>query len=178
MLVTGVITGCALGDRPVESPSPVLSSQFRLTSPVFADESLIPAKFTCDGENISPMLQWDQPPTQTKSLALIVEDPDAPGQTFTHWVLYDLPPDTRQLPEKVSPQPFLQAGGLQGKSSFGKYGYGGPCPPSGTHRYLFKLYALDQILDLPPGTTQTDLVEAMQGHVLAEAKLTGKYARP
>jgi hypothetical protein len=124
------------------------------------------------------MLQWDQPPIQTKSLALIVEDPDAPGQTFTHWVLYDLPPDTRQLPEKISPQPFLQTGGLQGKSSFGKYGYGGPCPPSGTHRYLFKLYALDQILDLPPGTTQADLVKAMQGHVLAEAKLTGNYARP
>jgi len=148
-----------------------------LTSPDFAAESLIPAKFTCDGENISPALKWNQPPIGTKSLALIVEDPDAPGQTFVHWVLYDLPPDTRQLPERVEPQPFLKQGGLQSKSSFGKYGYGGPCPPQGMHRYIFKLYALDKLIDLPPGITQADLIKAMQSHILAETKLTGKYKR-
>lgn len=180
--VTLFMVGCAGGDRPgtniVSSSSPDPSVKtMTLTSKAFASEGLIPAKFTCDGENISPALEWNPPPAGTKSLALIVEDPDAPGQTFIHWVLYDLPPDTRQLPEKVVSQPFLKQGGMQGKSSFGKYGYGGPCPPSGTHRYIFKLYALDQAMDLPPGTTQTDLVNAMQNHILAETSLTGKYTR-
>jgi Raf kinase inhibitor-like YbhB/YbcL family protein len=170
-----LMLGCSdRSDSGLSAPSATLI----LSSTAFAPESLMPSKFTCDGENISPALKWNQPPIGTKSFALIMEDPDALGQTFTHWVLYDLPPDIRQLPEKVIPQPFLKEGGLQGKTSFGKYGYGGPCPPNGTHQYVFKLYALDQAIDLPPGTPQADLMKSIQNHILAEAKLTGKYARP
>jgi Raf kinase inhibitor-like YbhB/YbcL family protein len=172
-----IVVGCASGDRPASLDSPVPQTM-TLTSPAFAANGPIPKQYTCDGENISPILQWDEPPPQTKSLALVVEDPDAPNKTFIHWVLYDLPPNLRQLPEKVLPVPFLKEGGMQGKSSFGKFGYGGPCPPSGSHRYIFKLYALDQALNLPPGSTQADLVKAMQGRVLAGAELTGNYARP
>ena len=175
LLMGGLLMGGCAADRPdVNAPS---SSDMTLTSTAFVAEGLIPAKFTCDGENISPALAWNPPPTGTKSLALVVEDSDAPSQTFIHWVLYDLPPDIHRLPEKVLPQPFLKQGGVQGKSSFGQYGYGGPCPPNGTHQYIFKLYALNQIMDLPPGTTQADLLKAMQSHILAKAYLAGKYTR-
>jgi hypothetical protein len=106
-----------------------------------------------------------------------VDDPDAPGRTFVHWVLYDLPPTTRQLPEGVPQEVTLTNGGVQGKSDFGRYGYGGPCPPSGTHRYFFKLYALDKLLKLPPGAKKADVVKAMEGHVLASPELMGRYSR-
>jgi Raf kinase inhibitor-like YbhB/YbcL family protein len=178
LLMGLIMVGCALGDRltpPASSPVP---QTMVLTSSAFAANGSIPSKYTCDGENISPSLAWDQPPAATQSLALVVEDPDAPHKSFSHWVLYDLPPNLRQLPEKILPVPFLNQGGVQGKSGFGKFGYGGPCPPSGTHRYRFKLYALDQVMDLPPGATQADLIKAMQGHVLAGAELTGNYVRP
>ncbi|NJR64633.1 MAG: YbhB/YbcL family Raf kinase inhibitor-like protein [Leptolyngbyaceae cyanobacterium CRU_2_3] len=177
-LIGLLLAGCASGSQPPTPTSNVPApKRLILTSPAFATDGVIPTKFTCDGENISPPLKWEPPPPGTQGLSLIVEDPDAPNKTFTHWVVYDLPANVRQLPEKLIPQPFLQGGGMQGKSSFGQYGYGGPCPPSGTHRYVFKLYALDQVMDLPAGTNRSDLIKAMQGHILAEGILTGKYTR-
>jgi hypothetical protein len=148
-----------------------------LSSSAFDPDGLIPAKYTCDGENRSPALSWDALPAATRGLVLLVSDPDAPGKTFIHWVLYDLPPETRQLPESIKADPILVQGGVQGKSDFGKYGYGGPCPPQGTHRYVFTLYALDTVLDLPPGAKQADVLKAIEGHILAQAELIGRYGR-
>jgi Raf kinase inhibitor-like YbhB/YbcL family protein len=176
-LVFALLIGCAsAGDRS-SLPGSSAPQTMKLTSPAFSANGLIPVKYTCDGENISPALSWDTPPKDTRSFALIVTDPDAPSKTFVHWVLYDLPPDLRQLPEQMPAQPFLNIGGLQGKSDFGQYGYRGPCPPNGTHRYVFRLFALNQVMDLPPGTTEADLAKAIEGHTLATAELIGQYAR-
>jgi Raf kinase inhibitor-like YbhB/YbcL family protein len=149
----------------------------KLESSAFSANGLIPPKYTCDGQDISPPLSWDEPPAETQSLALIVDDPDAPGRIFVHWVLYDIPPQVRQLTEKIAPQKTLPNGGIQGKNDFGKFGYGGPCPPSGTHRYFFKLYALDRPLELASAATKDQLEAAMDGHILAAAELIGRYAR-
>ena len=149
----------------------------KLESNAFTTKGLIPAQYTCDGQNISPPLSWDAPPTGTQSLALIIDDPDAPGGIFTHWVLYNLPSETRQLSPAVPTQAALGNGVLQGKNDFGNLGYGGPCPPRGTHRYFFKLYALDQPLKLASGATKEQLVTAMDGHILAAAELIGSYTR-
>jgi Raf kinase inhibitor-like YbhB/YbcL family protein len=149
----------------------------KLESTAFTANGMIPFLFTCDGQDISPELQWDAPPTGTQSLALIVDDPDAPSGIFVHWVLYDIPPETRQLPQSVTTTSTLPGGGTQGKNDFGKLGYGGPCPPSGIHRYFFKLYALDRELELKAGATKAQLEAAMDGHILAAAELIGRYAR-
>jgi hypothetical protein len=148
-----------------------------ITSTAFANEGMIPRRFTCDGENISPPLSWKGMPEGTKSLALIADDPDAPRKTWVHWVVYNLPAESGGLPENVPPEKTLAGGGRQGTSDFGRIGYGGPCPPSGTHRYFFKLYALDAELGLAPGATKEELLQAMAGHVLAEAQLMGRYRR-
>ena len=167
--------GCAARNQtPTQGEAP---QTLKLSSSAFDPDGLIPAKYTCDGENRSPALSWDAPPAATRSLVLLVSDPDAPGKTFIHWVLYDLPPETRQLPEGIKADPILVQGGVQGKSDFGKYGYGGPCPPQGTHRYVFTLYALDTVLDLPPGAKQADVLKAIEGHILAQAELIGRYGR-
>lgn len=150
----------------------------KLESTAFTANGMIPSQYTCDGQDISPPLSWDAPPTGTQSLALIVDDPDAPGQIFVHWVLYDLPPEIHQLPQGVAPQDTLLAGGTQGKNDFGKLGYGGLCPPSGIHRYFFRLYALDRELELKSGATKAQLEAAMNGHILAAAELIGRYSRP
>jgi hypothetical protein len=149
----------------------------KLESKAFTENGMIPSIYTCDGQDISPPLSWNTPPTGTQSLALIVDDPDAPGQTFVHWVLYDLPPEIHQLPQAVDTQATLSGGGVQGKNDFGKLGYGGPCPPSGIHRYFFKLYALDRELGLNSGATKAQLEAAMSGHILAAAELIGRYSR-
>ncbi len=149
----------------------------KLESTAFAADGLIPFKYTCDGTDISPPLSWNEPPVGTQSFALILDDPDAPVGIFVHWVLYDIPIEIRQLPERVAPQSTLPNGGVQGKNDFGKLGYGGPCPPSGTHRYFFKLYALDRQLELEPGTTKNQLEVAMDGYILATAQLIGRYSR-
>ncbi|PMB21640.1 hypothetical protein CEN40_23925 [Fischerella thermalis CCMEE 5205] len=148
-----------------------------LHSPAFLTGNSIPSQYTCDGDNLSPPLSWDSPPNGTVSFALIMEDPDAPKKTFTHWVVYNLPAHIEYLPEGVVNHATLPGGGVQGKNDFGQLGFGGPCPPSGTHRYFFKLYALDQILDLPPGASKADVIAAMEGHVLEAAELMGRYAR-
>jgi Raf kinase inhibitor-like YbhB/YbcL family protein len=149
-----------------------------LTSPVFEDGGMIPSKFTCDGVDVSPLLEWSGVPEGTKSLALICDDPDAPIGTWVHWVLYDLPADTVSLPEGVPTHETIENGALQGKNDFKRIGYGGPCPPPGKpHRYFFKLYALDRELDLEPGASKKDLEKAMKGHILAEGQLMGRYKR-
>ncbi len=152
--------------------------KFELKTTTFQPGGDIPKKCTCDGGDVSPALSWNDPPTGTQSFALIVDDPDAPGGTFTHWVVYDLAPTTRQLPEKVAGNDDLRDGGHQGVNDFPLTGYGGPCPPPGKpHRYFFKLYALNTKLGLKREARKPDVERAMQGHILAQAELMGKYKR-
>ena len=152
--------------------------EITLTSSAFAEGQAIPTKHTCDGENVSPGLSWSGIPEGTKSLALIADDPDAPAGTWVHWVLYDVPAATTQLPENVPAANDVLNGGKQGRNDFKKIGYGGPCPPKGNpHRYYFKLYALDQKLNLTAGATKANVEKAMKGHILAEGKLMGTYKR-
>lgn len=143
-----------------------------LASSAFDLGGTIPQKFTCDGANISPPVSWAGLPEQASSLVLIVEDPDAPRGTWVHWVLYNVSPDQNGLSEGV------QNIGMEGKNDFGSLGYGGPCPPRGTtHRYFFRLYALDTDLDIGPGAARADVERAMQGHILAQGELPGRYGR-
>ena len=149
-----------------------------ITSTAFSAEGAIPKKYTCDGQDVSPPLTWSGAPSSAQSLALIADDPDAPAGTWVHWVLYDLPANTRELAENVPKQEQLPNGARQGRNDFRKIGYGGPCPPPGKpHRYYFKLYALDKKLDLKPGATKADVERAMQGHILAQGELIGRYGR-
>ncbi|MEA5503011.1 YbhB/YbcL family Raf kinase inhibitor-like protein [Halotia wernerae UHCC 0503] len=149
----------------------------KLASSAFDANGLIPVKYTCNGKDISPPLIWDEVPTGTQSIVLIVDDPDAPGGTFVHWVVYDIPATVRQLPEQIAAVETLSNGGVQGTNDFGKLGYGGPCPPSGIHRYFFKLYALNQKLGLPAGATKNQVLATMKDHVLATVELIGRYQR-
>ena len=149
----------------------------KMTSSAFEEAGLIPPEYTCDGEDISPPLKWESVPEGAKSIALICDDPDAPMGTFVHWVLYDLPADARDLPENVPAEATLPNGAKQGTSDFGTTGYGGPCPPGGTHRYFFKIYALDAPVELSAGATKAELLAAMEGRILAQGQLMGKYQR-
>lgn len=152
---------------------------FRIESPAFRSQEQIPQKYTCDGEDISPPLVWTDAPSGTQSLALISDDPDAFSVgTWVHWVVYNLPPELEGLDEDVPKTENLMNGASQGMTDFRRVGYGGPCPPAGKpHRYFFKLYALDSSLTLGPNASKTDLLVAMNGHVLAEAELVGLYQR-
>jgi Raf kinase inhibitor-like YbhB/YbcL family protein len=152
-----------------------------LTSPRFKDGDLIPIAYTGEGEDLSPPLQWSNPPAGTKSLALIVEDPDAPDpqnprMTWSHWVVYNIPPGTQGLPEGANPD-VLPAGARQGMNDWNRQGYGGPMPPVGRHRYYFRLYALDTVLPDLGRTSRLDLLDAMDGHILGEAELIGLYQK-
>ena len=149
----------------------------KLTSNAFKWGERIPARYTCDGEDISPPLSWESIPEAARSIALIADDPDAPVGTFVHWVLYDLPADVRELPEDTPDDRTLPNGASQGINDFRKIGYGGPCPPSGTHRYYFKIYALDKKLGLRPGESKAALLKAMEGHIVAQGQIMGKYKR-
>lgn len=151
--------------------------EIKITSSAFTEGGLIPAKYTCDGADISPPLQWEAVPEGTQSIALICDDPDAPVGTFVHWVLFNLPADAGQLTENIPADPTLANGAQQGTSDFGRIGYGGPCPPGGTHRYFFKIYALDTQLSLTDRVDKVRLLSAMEGHILAEGQLIGKYKR-
>ena len=148
-----------------------------ISSSAFSNGGDIPAVYTCDGQDISPPLEWASVPDKTQAIALICDDPDAPMGTFVHWVLYNLPADTRKLPDKVPGEATLPNGTQQGVNDFGTIGYGGPCPPSGTHRYFFKIYALDTQVEPGRKAKKADLIQAMKGHVLAEGQLMGKYSR-
>jgi len=149
-----------------------------VSSPAFKEGDKVPTKYTCQGQDVSPPLAWSQPPEGTQSLALIMDDPDAPGGVFTHWVLFNIPSDSGGLPEAVPTQAQLPGGALPGKNDFGRIGYGGPCPPPGRpHRYRFTLYALDCSLDLKAGVSKQQVLDAMQGHILGQGQLTGTYQR-
>jgi len=151
--------------------------EIKVSSSAFAEGGLIPPKYTCDGSDISPPLQWDSVPEGTRSIALISDDPDAPMGTWVHWVLFNLPGETRELEENIPGDETLPNGAKQGVSDFGRIGYGGPCPPSGTHRYFFKIYALDTEAALSAGANKRQLLKAMEGHILGQGQLIGKYKR-
>ncbi len=174
LLVLVVAAGCG-GSAPLPAEDPSRLT-IRLTSPAFAEGGMIPKEYTCDGADRSPPLEWTGVPRSARSLALICDDPDAPMGTWSHWVIHDLPPDTTSLAEGISPDSGPLAS-KQGKNDFGKIGYGGPCPPRGTHRYFFRLYALDAPLNLGSTATRATVLKAVAGHILAEGRLMGKYSR-
>jgi Raf kinase inhibitor-like YbhB/YbcL family protein len=160
--------------QPTPMPQPTEGEQLmalEIRSVAFEHEGEIPAKYSCDGEDISPELGWSGAPEGTQSWAIIMDDPDAPVGIWVHWVLYNLPAEATGLAEGS------EGSGSGGSNSWNRMGYGGPCPPSGTHRYFFKLYALDSELELSEGVSKEELLAAMEGHILAEAELMGTYAR-
>lgn len=150
----------------------------QISTKSFSAGGEIPKRYTCDGADISPQLSWSGTPPGSQSLALIGDDPDAPRGTWTHWVVYDLPASTKELAEDVRKVDQLPGGGSQGRNDFGKTGYNGPCPPPGKpHRYFFRVFALDKMLALKPGASRKEVESAMQGHVLAQAEVMGRYGR-
>jgi Raf kinase inhibitor-like YbhB/YbcL family protein len=178
LILLSPIASCgnpASGSSQGSDPAP---SGFEIVSAAFKEGAFIPARFSCQGDNISPALQWRNPPAGTRSFALIVDDPDAPAGTWTHWVVFNLPAQIRVMDEDAPKQDELPDGGLQGLTSFGRVGYGGPCPPPGeAHRYFFTLYALDAMLNLQSGASRPTVLAAIKGHILAEAKLMGRFKR-
>ncbi len=147
-----------------------------ISAEAFRDGDTIPDEYTCEGDDVSPALSWKGIPAEAKSIALIMDDPDAPGRTFVHWVLFNMPANTQKLPKGLPGS--LGDGSLQGMTDFGRTGYGGPCPPPGKpHRYYFKIYALDTKLNLPAGASKKQVEDTMKGHILAKGELMGKYAR-
>ncbi|HXJ93231.1 MAG TPA: YbhB/YbcL family Raf kinase inhibitor-like protein [Terriglobia bacterium] len=170
------VTACVLMSLSVKTIA-AEDSGFHFTSASFQANGDIPPRFTCSGDDLSPALAWIDPPAGTQSFALIADDPDAPGGVFSHWVLYDLPAGTHELPEGVPRTPDPE-GGRQGRNDFDKIGYSGPCPPPGSpHRYSFRLYALDKKLNLRGGASKSELERALKGHILAQAELTGHFRR-
>ncbi len=193
-----VLAGCAPAPEPAEDPAPVMEEkaaeemipadtplppteepeteeepamvEMTLTSPAFAEGEAIPLQFSCDGDDLSPELAWGGIPAGTASLVLIMDDPDAPVGTWDHWILFDIPADLSGLAQGGT-------AGTDGNNSWNRTGYGGPCPPSGTHRYFFKLYAVDIMLDLPAGTAKGVLEAAIEGHILGYVELMGTYTR-
>jgi hypothetical protein len=146
-------------------------------SAAFKHNQPIPSKYTCDGQDVSPPLEWKNVPEKTKSIVLICDDPDAPAGTWVHWVCYDIPAEVTFLPEDVPKADTLPGGGKQGTTDFRSIGYGGPCPPSGMHRYFFKVYALDRMLNLQAGKTKKEIEKAMKGHIIGQGELVGTYSK-
>ena len=174
---------CARQPQPVSNQANLPTTNqnkaapnIKVTSTAFKDIEAIPPQYTCDGVNVSPSLEWTPTPG-AKTLAIVCDDPDAPAGTWTHWLVYNLPGATMGLIENMPAQEKVGGGGMQGTNDFGKIGYGGPCPPKGTHRYFFKVYALDSELPLKPGATKDQLMKAMEGHVIAQGQLAALYSR-
>jgi len=173
-----IVLICGLAPQPMTPQSSSPPHSFQLTSPAFASAAAIPRQYTCEGADQSPGLKWGNPPVGTVTLALVTNDPDAPVGDWVHWVVWNIPPATHEMPANFPRQPELPNDTRQGRNDFGKIGYNGPCPPPGkTHRYFFRLYAVDTKLDLPAGATRTELGRALQGHILAEAEYMGTYRR-
>jgi len=180
-----ILSACASSATPVtDDPLGVAdATTLTLTSTAFTQGQPIPAKHACTGDpdtalkDVSPALTWSNPPAGTKSFALIMDDPDAPGGNWGHWVMFNIPASARGLDESIGANPTFPDGSMSGNNSWGRTGYGGPCPPSGTHRYFFKLYALDEILGISPGATKGELEKAMAGHILAQGELMGTFAK-
>ena len=183
LLLWAAQTGCAGREKtpePAESTAEatMVKEKIELTSPAFMGGGTILQRHTCDGMDVSPALNWGDPPAGSAAFALICDDPDAPVGTWVHWVIYNIPDTARGLPEAVPDTPQLEDGAVQGLSDFKRIGYGGPCPPPGKpHRYFFKLYALDSPVKLPAGATKSELLKAMEGHILAEGQTMGTYGR-
>jgi Raf kinase inhibitor-like YbhB/YbcL family protein len=155
-----------------------VSKGLMLSSESFEPGRDIPMKYTCDGDDLSPQLSWNGAPDGTETFAMIMDDPDAPGRVFTHWVIYNIPAHRNELPEGVRGEKIIKKGCSQGLNDFRQMGYGGPCPPPGKpHRYRFHLYALDTVLDVPSGVPKSAVLGAMKGHVLAESEIVGLYGR-
>jgi hypothetical protein len=173
LVLVFVLTSCAAPAAEVEEVPVTLA----ITSTAFSQGQPVPADYTCDGKGQSPPLAWSGAPHGTKSFALIMDDPDAPMGTFVHWVIYSIPATSKGLPEAMSKGAILADGSIQGLSTMGRAGYTPPCPPAGTHRYYFKLYALDIVIDAA-GLGKDQLLMAMQGHILAQGELMGTYTRP
>ena len=172
---------CSKGESPGQ-PLPVETEKaamnIQITSSAFTEGSPIPMEYTCDGSDVSPDLKWSSVPANTKSLALICDDPDAPSGTFVHWVIYAIPSGETELQKGVAKIPNLPNGARQGKNGFGRVGYGGPCPPKGApHRYFFRIYALDTTIDEAAGASRAQIDSAMKGHIVAEGHLMGTYKR-
>jgi Raf kinase inhibitor-like YbhB/YbcL family protein len=177
VLILLALPGCGSRPKVTNTPSQVntVKPEIKLTSVAFNEGQQIPRTYTCDGVNVSPPLEWSSVPKTAKTLAISCEDPDAPGGTWVHWIIYNLPADNIGLVENLPASEDLKAGGFQGKNDFGKIGYGGPCPPSGTHHYFFRMYALDSELPLKGGATKADLMKAIEGHILMQGQLMGTY---
>ncbi len=174
-------SSAAASSAPQTTPEGRTTVSLNLTSTAFAPNGSIPAPYTCEGDDTSPPLSWAGAPSGTKSVALIVDDPDAPDpakpqRVYVHWVVYNIPPTATSLPENASKKG-LPAGAVQGKNDWGKTQYGGPCPPVGRHRYFFKLYALDTQLTGLSSPTKADLLKAIEGHVIANGELIGTYQK-
>lgn len=189
ILAAGIVLSACGGDnnRPSPTPSPAVPATslptdatglFSLSSGAFDSNAEIPAAFTCEGADVSPELTWNDSIGLAESFAVIMNDPDAQGGEFTHWLIYDLPESTWNLAEGVGDAEYFAVGGLQGRNDFGRVGYDGPCPPDGPeHRYDFQLFALDEVLGIEPGAVRDQLLTAMTGHILATTTLTGTYQR-
>ena len=179
VVAAAVAAGCG-GGSPARTRVPAASPvEFETTSEAFAPGGEIPPVHTCDGENSSPPLSWPEPPPRALSFAVIMDDPDAPGGAFTHWLLYNLLNWTRDVPEALEKVKQPASGGFQGVNDFGDIGYGGPCPPPGeSHRYRFTVYAVARLINLQPGASKEELQSAMAGQILGQAELVGTYARP
>lgn len=175
--LAALLCACERADGEGGAPGTGGGAAMRVRSPAFEEEGMLPRKYSCQGEDISPPLEWDSVPAGAKSLALICDDPDAPMGTWVHWVVFNMPPDLRALHEGMPKAEKIEGGAVQGMNDFGKIGYGGPCPPGGTHRYLFRLYALDAKLALKGRVTKARLLKEMKGHVIAEGTLIGKYRK-
>lgn len=165
------------GQSPDRSPVGGVPVTIKVTSPAFEPGGMIPEKYTGDGENVSPPLALDNVPEAAQSLALICDDPDAPAGGWVHWVMFNIPAGLREIPEDIGPDKRVAGMGIQGRNDFGRIGYGGPMPPSGTHRYFFRVYALDIILSPEPAPGKALLLKLMEGHVLARGELMGRYGR-
>ncbi len=173
-LILIALNGCG-SSRPSQEES---AAGLQVESGAFRAGEAIPIRHTCDGEDLSPALSWSEPPAGTQSLVVIGDDPDAPVGTWVHWVLFNIPPTTRSLPEGVPATQTVAGVGTHGSNSWRRLGYGGPCPPAGsTHRYYFKVYALDTLLDLAAGADKQAVEKAMKGHILAEGQIMGRYSR-
>lgn len=172
-----LLAGCSAHvQQPASAATANDAAPIHLTSAAFADGQAIPDKYTCHGQDISPPLQWTGAPSQTKSIALTCEDPDAPSGTFTHWLIFNVPATATSLSENLAKTATLPDGSKQGKNSFGNLGYNGPCPPGGKmHHYIFKIYALDAPGTLDSGAGKDDLLNSMNNHILAQGELTGTY---